>query len=105
MAGSRERASKAEIAGVVADINNWYRTQISSGAGPRSARIEEINVGEVWMEFDLADTKLEGYLLDPFVHDLGRGQWIQGWSDGWTLSVAVPCASAPFALGFVRALA
>lgn len=104
MAESREHSPRSAKAEVIAEINDWYRSQSTVATRNRSARIEEINVGEVWMEFDLVETKLEGYLLEPFVQDLGRGQWIQGWSDGWTLSVAVPCGSATFALGFVQSI-
>ncbi|MDW3217293.1 MAG: Imm53 family immunity protein [Acidimicrobiales bacterium] len=88
---------------VLAFLCDWYRAQcvpeLHDGDG---ITIEAVDGPGWWLTVDLRGTALEGERAEPFVEDLGEGEWVQGWSDGTEFVAAASASSLPLALRAFR---
>ncbi len=66
--------------------------------------VERIEHSAVWITVELSVTVICGTCIEAFVTDLGSGEWLQGWSDGETLTIAATEVGLPRAVEVVRSL-
>ncbi len=104
MANSREQSLSIVGSTEWMTMERWHQSLRTGTADGDDPQIEELCNGDAWMTFPLRNTGLDGYLLDPFVLDVHSGGWIQGWSDGRTLTLATPRQHLAFAVSFLRSI-
>lgn len=84
MSGGEERLAEARRA-----VERWYRTRSVDGVDSSVPwMLEWMEDSSFWLSVDLAGTIVQGQRVGAFVLEIPPLGWLQGWSDGSTLSLA-----------------